>query len=114
MDQAHDICETRARTGASYAMLGMLFGCHQTTAWEIVTGKTYRTPEQRMSWGEAATPHDELTYEGWHRDMIPMPTIDLSIQLRYAAQNERDGHLRDAEYIASVAAWRGTDAFAAD
>ncbi len=60
------------------------------------------------------TPHDQITYDGWHRNMLPMPTIDLSVQRRYAAQNERDGYLTDPSYIAAVRDWRGDTAMAAD
>ncbi len=57
--------------------------------------------------GEEPTPHDRITYAGWHRNTIPMPTIDLDVQRRYVAQNERDGYLMSPEYLAAVRSWRG-------
>ncbi len=65
--------------------------------------------------GEHPTPHDRITYAGWHRNTIPMPTINLDVQRRYVAQNERDGYLASPEYLAAVRAWSGPDhALAAD
>mgnify|MGYP000920210555 CR=1 len=64
---------------------------------------------------EDPTPHADLTYAGWHRDMQPLSTLARvasheAAQRRYAAQNERDGYLTDPEYLAAVRAWRGGEA----
>jgi hypothetical protein len=58
------------------------------------------------------TPHDELTYDGWHRFTTPLPPLEAihnTHRATYAAQNERDGYTTDPAYIAAVAAWRADD-----
>ncbi len=120
MEQAADLRETRERTGASYEMLGYMFGVNKSVAWSIVQGHTY-TRLGRYHTSESPTPHDLLTFtisqaelNVWRRATRPIRAKHATIQRRYAAQNERDGYLKDPTYIAAVREWRGDTAIAAD
>jgi hypothetical protein len=63
IEQANELRALRARTGGSFAMLGLMYGITRGAVQAIVHNRTYRTTFQTNGWDDDAppTPHEQLT-----------------------------------------------------